>query len=409
MKKEKIRKTNDSRLDIIERGSTLKILIGADLVPTQRNYHLFQTGAVDELIGNDLYRKLRNADFTIFNLEVPLTDEVDPIIKHGMNLIASTSTICGLKAINPHFFTIANNHILDQGEQGLDSTVKLLNQFGIAYAGAGKNLKEASAPYIKCVNGIKVGIYCCAEHEFTIATESSAGANPFDPLESLDHVSELKSQCDYVIVLYHGGKEHYRYPAPYLQKVCRKLIDKGADFVVCQHSHCIGATEKYHSGQIIYGQGNFLFDYSESEYWQTGLLIELEIKKLSGRVSVSTIFHPLLKCKEKVRLASADRAEKILNEFNDRSKKILSAEFVQTEYVKYSASMINSYLSGFMGTSNRNLLIRIINKLTGYKFLNWRIKKRFKNRDRLVFRNYIECEAHRELILQGLSTENNNP
>ncbi len=386
-----------------------KLIIGADLVPTESNYNYFCKDNAGSLIGKELKAKLDRADYTIFNLEIPLSDRITPIDKCGPNLCAPTYTIEGIKALNPHFFTLANNHILDQGEQGLDSTVKLLDQFGIAHAGAGKKLKEASAPYIKCINGIKVGIYCCAEHEFTIATESSAGANPFDPLESLDHVSELKSQCDYVIVLYHGGKEHYRYPAPYLQKVCRKLIDKGADFVVCQHSHCIGAREEYHSGQIVYGQGNFLFDHSESEYWQTGLLIELKLDKLSDGVSVSTIFHPLLKCKEKVRLASADRAEKILNEFNDRSKKILSAEFIQTEYVKYSASMINSYLSGFLGASNRNLLIRIINKLTGYKFLNWRINKRFKNRDRLVFRNYIECEAHRELILQGLSTENNNP
>lgn len=386
-----------------------KLIIGADLVPTESNYNYFCKDNVERLIGKELKAKLDRVDYTLFNLEIPLSDRITPIDKCGPNLCAPTYTIEGIKALNPHFFTLANNHILDQGEQGLDSTVKLLDRFGIAHAGAGKKLKEASAPYIKCINGIKVGIYCCAEHEFTIATESSAGANPFDPLESLDHVSELKSQCDYVIVLYHGGKEHYRYPAPYLQKVCRKLIDKGADFVVCQHSHCIGAREQYHSGQIVYGQGNFLFDHSESEYWQTGLLIELELDKLSDGVRVSTIFHPLLKCEEKVRLASADRAEKILNEFNDRSKKILSAEFVQTEYVKYSASMINSYLSGFLGAPNRNLLIRIINKLTGYKFLNWRIKKRFKNRDRLVFRNYIECEAHRELILQGLSTENNNP
>ena len=384
-----------------------KLIIGADLVPTESNYNYFCKDNVERLIGKELKAILDRVDYTLFNLEIPLSDRITPIDKCGPNLCAPTYTIEGIKALNPHFFTLANNHILDQGDQGLDSTVKLLDQFGIAHAGAGKNLKEASAPYIKCINGIKVGIYCCAEHEFTISTESSAGANPFDPLESLDHVSELKSQCDYVIVLYHGGKEHYRYPAPYLQKVCRKLIDKGADFVVCQHSHCIGAREQYHSGQIVYGQGNFLFDHSESEYWQTGLLIELELDKLSDGVSVSTIFHPLLKCKEKVSLASVDRAENILNEFNNRSKNILSADFVQTEYTKYSASMINSYLSGFLGTSNRNLLIRIINKLACYKFLNWRIKKRFKNKDRLVFRNYIECEAHRELILQGLTTENN--
>lgn len=81
-----------------------------------------------------------------------------------------------------------------------------------------KNLEEATKPYIVKINGITVGIYCCAEHEFTIATAQKAGANPFDALESLDQVYRLKSICDYVIVLYHGGKEHYRYPSPYLQK-----------------------------------------------------------------------------------------------------------------------------------------------------------------------------------------------
>ena len=167
-----------------------KLIIGADLVPTESNYNYFCKDNVERLIGKELKAKLDRVDYTLFNLEIPLSDRITPIDKCGPNLCAPTYTIEGIKALNPHFFTLANNHILDQGEQGLDSTVKLLDRFGIAHAGAGKKLKEASAPYIKCINGIKVGIYCCAEHEFTIATESSAGANPFDPLESLDHVSE---------------------------------------------------------------------------------------------------------------------------------------------------------------------------------------------------------------------------
>ena len=69
---------------------------------------------------------------------------------------------------------------------------------------------------------MKIGIYACAENEFTIATDTTAGANPFDPFESLDHIQNLKRSCDYVIVLYHGGKEHYRYPSPYLQKFVGK-------------------------------------------------------------------------------------------------------------------------------------------------------------------------------------------
>lgn len=280
-----------------------RIMLGADLVPTEKNYQYFKGGDAECLVGTEILKKLNSADFTIFNLEVPLTDKKEPIEKCGPNLVAPTDTIRGLKAINPYFFTLANNHILDQGVQGLDSTITILEKAGIAYAGAGINLKEAQKPYVVTVNGIKVGIYCCAEHEFTIATENEAGANPFDPLESLDHVCNLRNQCDFVIVLYHGGKEHYRYPSPDLQKVCRKLVEKGADLVVCQHSHCIGAQEEWKKGRIIYGQGNFLFDHSESEYWQTSLLLELSLEKNSGEITADIIFHPLVKCGDTVRLS----------------------------------------------------------------------------------------------------------
>ena len=276
-----------------------KCIIGADLVPTKSNIDLFANADVETLIGKDIENLLANADFTIFNLEVPLTDFSTPIKKCGPNLIAPTKTIAGLKAINPHFFTLANNHILDQGEQGLKSTMDILDEHGIAYAGAGKDLASAAKPYILALEGKKIGIYCCAEHEFTIATENTPGANPFDPLNSLDHVVELKSQCDYVIVLYHGGKEHYRYPSPYLQKVCRKLVDKGADIVVCQHSHCIGCEEKWHGGTIVYGQGNFLFDDCDNEFWNSALLVELEFSK-DNKVKINYI--PIEKKKHTVRL-----------------------------------------------------------------------------------------------------------
>jgi len=133
----------------------------------------------------------------------------------------------------------------------LKSTQDILNKQDIPFVGAGENLSVASKPYIIQNDELKIGIYACAENEFTIATESSPGANPFDPLESLDHIQRLKEKCDYVLVLYHGGKEHYRYPSPYLQKVSRKIVEKGADLVVCQHSHCIGCYEEYKDATIV--------------------------------------------------------------------------------------------------------------------------------------------------------------
>ena len=365
-----------------------KFIIGADLVPTDSNIDLFASADVETLIGKDIKKLLDSASFTIFNLEVPLTDLSTPIKKCGPNLIAPTKTIAGLKAINPHFFTLANNHILDQGEQGLNSTMSLLDKYDITYAGAGKDVEEAAKPYIFEHDGKKIGIYCCAEHEFTIATENTPGANPFDPLNSLDHVRELKKQCDYVIVLYHGGKEHYRYPSPYLQKVCRKLVDKGADIVVCQHSHCIGCEEKWHGGTIVYGQGNFLFDDCDNEFWNSALLIELEFSK-DSKVEIKYI--PIKKKGNTVRLSDDSS---ILEGFKSRSKQIIDKKFIEENYYKIADFMSKNYYYKISGRISTFLPVRIINKLTNYLLLKWI----YGEREKLNIINCLECEAHRELL-----------
>ena len=371
-----------------------RILIGADIVPTKNNYHEFIKGNVETLIGTKMSDILHNMDFTIFNLEVPLTDTIDPLPKCGPNLQAPCETIKGIKKINPFFFTLANNHIMDQKTQGLDSTINILTRENIKYAGAGNNLHEASKPFIFEKNGIKVGIYCCAEREFSIASEHKAGANPFDPLYSLDHIRKLNEDVDYTIVLYHGGKEHYRYPSPYLQKVCRRIVECGADLVVCQHSHCIGCEENWGKGKIIYGQGNFLFDDSDSEFWKTSLVIEL-IFKDDKNIEIKYI--PILKVDNGIRIAENEEKEKIIKEFKARSKQIREAEFIEIQYKKFAQSYINTYLRTGM-PHNNSILNKVINKLSKERWFVNRLKKEQK----LALCNYLECEAHRELFIQGL-------
>ena len=185
----------------------MKIMIGADFVPTKSNAELFASGNVKELLGTDLVSVLSSADYRVFNLETPLADTETPIPKCGPNLIAGTDTVRGYTAAGVDLVTIANNHILDQGYEGLQSTCSVLQKNGIAYVGVGDNCKEASKAFYFEVAGKRVGVYGCVEHEFSVATEYTAGANPYDPLESFDHVQLMSEQCDYVVVLYHGGKE----------------------------------------------------------------------------------------------------------------------------------------------------------------------------------------------------------
>jgi len=262
-------------------NTPLSILIAGDLVPTKTNEGLFVKGEMSSLLGDTLNELFQKADVSSVNLECPLTTNDTPIAKCGPNLRALPETIKGIKALNPTVIGLANNHILDYGEKGLLDTLSLLSDNDIPYVGVGKNLKDAAQSiHVVEKKGWRIGFYACAEHEFTIVTEKRPGANPFDPLETGDIVKSLKDECklDILIVLYHGGKEYYQYPSPGLQKVCRHLVQKGADLVVCQHSHCIGAYEHYSSGDIVYGQGNFIFDM-QHPLSKESLLISYELEK----------------------------------------------------------------------------------------------------------------------------------
>lgn len=372
----------------------MSIIIGADFVPTQNNISFFESGNKAGLVDDGLLAILEDADYRIFNLEVPLIDESHPIEKCGPNLIASTRSIAGYKSLKVDLLTLANNHILDQGEKGLNSTIAVLDRANISHVGAGDNISSASKPVYFNFAGKKVGVYACAEHEFSIADDILPGANPFDPLESFDHVLSMKDNCDYIIVLYHGGKEHYRYPSPSLQKVCRKFVDKGANLVVCQHSHCIGCAEEWNNGTIIYGQGNFLFDYSENEFWQSSLLIGID-------ETFCIHYYPLSKNKASVKLASKEESEEILAGFSQRSQQIVSSQFVKREYDKFADSFLEHYLFVFSGRS-RNLLNDVLNKLTNQRFNRWVLRKKYTEKRKIAMQNFIECESHRELFLNGL-------
>ena len=373
----------------------MHILIGADLVPTESNRALFESGNVTALLGAELSALLRAATYRVFNLEIPLTDEKDPIKKCGPNLIAPTSVVAGCRAMGIDLLTLANNHIMDQGIRGLESTCRVLNENEIAYLGVGETIKQAASPYLITLGDKRIGIYACTEHESSVATQWNAGANPFDPLESPDHVKALKDRCDYVIVLYHGGKEHYQYPSPDLQKTCRKLVEKGADLVLCQHSHCIGCEEKYRHGTIVYGQGNFIFDRDvRMESWNTSLLVKLD-------EDLSLHYIPLVRTKETIRLAQGQQAEEILQNFRQRSLEIRDPNVLREKYEKFADSLLDQYLWEISGARSF-LLLRVLNKLSGGRFRKKYVQRRYGSTRRLHLINFMECEAHREMLLEAL-------
>ena len=381
----------------------MKLLIGADLVPTKTHSELFAKANTEELLGKALKDVLDSADYRIFNLETPLTDVATPIAKCGPCLRADTATVAGIKGFGTDFLTLANNHIMDQGAQGWCSTKQALQNAGIAYAGIGDTLAEASAPHIVTVEGVKVGIYCCAEHEFTIATDTKPGANPYDPLESFDAVRDLRSQCDYLIVLYHGGKEYCRYPSPNVRKMCRKFVDCGADVVLCQHTHCIGCEENYAGKKIVYGQGNFLFDHSEKEEWQTSLLVECDVTETGAEVR----YYPLRKQGNTTSLAEAEDAEQIMNGFYTRSQELLSDETWHERYREFALKSYEQLMFRINGKLNRSVFYRGMNRLFGDRWAKWYLRTCYDRQAKIVLRNTVESESWRELLIEAINATSN--
>lgn len=380
----------------------MKILIGADISVTKSNASLFINGNINELIGSELKAILDSADFSVFNLEGPLTDSVAAISKCGPNIKMPEEAIAGIKALNPSLLTLANNHIMDFGRQGYEDTLSLLEENGIAWFGTGKNFSSLKKTQIFEKDGIKIGFYACAEHEFTIARKDFPGANPYDPLEVFDDITALKKQCDFVVVLYHGGKELYRYPSPNLQKRFRKMADKGADVVIAQHTHCIGCKEEYKNSTLIYGQGNFIFDALSDEYWNNGLLVELQLSKKDEKHELQKEISYIPYCKisgGRIRLAAETLQDTLLKGFFMRSEEIKDPSVVSEKFQDFSKSLALMYLNSLHGN---NFLFRLMRKVFGKQF----VKKLYFYPDsynQIV--NFIECECHREVLLAGLKTE----
>ncbi len=326
----------------------MKIIIAGDLSPTFHLENQFISGSVINLLGKDLNHRWHKSDFKLFNLETPLTNKINPIAKNGPNLIGNPQTIKGIKELDPNLVLLANNHIMDQNYNGLVDTIKLMKAYDIPYIGSGDSITSAKDTFIFEKNNYKVGFYNCAEHEFGIATDDSPGANPFDPLTSLDDIQELSKKCDYTVVIYHAGKEHYRYPSPNLQKICRRMIDKGADFVVTQHSHCIGSKEEYKGKTIVYGQGNFLFNYKkrlDDPFWGNGMLIELELSHDNETIT----YIPYLATETGIILANKKEKDILLDEFFERSENIKDKAFINKEYEIYAKKHLSQYLNAFSG------------------------------------------------------------
>lgn len=305
-----------------------RIIICGDYAPTQSNEDVLseRNVTIASIVGKELADIFLDADFSVVNVETSLTTSNTPKMKRGQINTSKPSCVEFLRKINARVALLANNHVIDNGANGITDTIRCLEDSGINTIGIGKSIECARQPYVHIDNGKVIKILNIANNEFNDLTEGFV-VNTLDFLESFDWIREEKKDCDCLIVVYHGGVEFYQYATPMLQKICRKMVDCGADIVTCQHSHCIGTVEKYGDSTIVYGQGNFLFDDTDHELEKTAILLGIDTDSKSVRII------PVLKEGVLVRAANSQETSIIIDTIRERSK--LSEEQLQQKFSEW--------------------------------------------------------------------------
>lgn len=361
----------------------MRFLITGDLVVSQ-----------DYSAINNIDRKLidlfSQSDFNIVNLEAPITNYNNKIIKTGPHLKANReSTLEVLKVLNINIAALANNHIKDYDEQGVLDTISFCEGNAIKTIGAGANSISASQTMVINTPEGKVALINIAENEWASADDDTAGANGMNLIKDTRKIQQAKKENDFVFVIVHGGHEYYNLPSPRIQEQYRFYAEQGADLVVGHHTHCISGYEIYNGTPIYYSLGNFLFTMSSTyDDWYTGVVLEVEIS--AGKIK--TTLHPIEQERAEFKLS--------LLEDNERNRTISRIE-------KYSLIIENKdALTVQWGFLIRSRQMQYLNYWSPMAFIRNKYISALLNRLKIslinvrglsLYLNLMQCEAHRDL------------
>lgn len=364
----------------------MKLIIAGDFSPRFELDELIENGKASPFRNiNDIIIK---ADFSILNFETTLKSTGSEIDKSGPSLCCSKHSIDIIKKAGFNVATLANNHTLDHGEEGLKNTIEYFEAIGIKTVGAGNNLEAAERPLILEENGSKVAIINCCEHEFSIADESNAGCAPLDPIRQYRSIQKAKTLADYIIVIVHGGHELYQLPSIRMQETYRYFIDLGVDAVINHHQHCLSGYEIYNGKPIFYGLGNLLFnnkDIKSKSLWNEGFLVELELSN-----NVTFKIHPYIQCLGDFEIHLITDSSEFDKKISELNSIISNPHLLSKNNEENYLSKLKWYRSALEPYRNRYIIqayvVGLLPSLLSKKKLTYIL-------------NLIMCESHRDRLI----------
>ncbi len=374
----------------MESSTNGKIIIVGDLFPIDENKRAFCNGDIETLFGEKICSIFANADLRICNLEGALTDHLERCVKTGPVKVAPTTAIEAYKKLGIDICMLANNHATDGGHQGMLDTMKTLEDVGIRHIGAGKDANSIVKYLTKEIGGMRIGFYNVSETMYNKPSKNKAGAWLYDEYVVCKDLEERKKECDYLIVIYHGGIEKFPYPSPETRKRFHRMANSGANMILSQHTHCVGCEEHYNGSYLLYGQGDFLLKNFSPGLTDTGIIIELCIKE--GTIEVKK--HKVESISNRYVRYSENQD---FSDFINQSAHLDDEEYVQEQLHRFCQRELSLYLTAFKSPGK---MMRWIRHHFPNKYKKWLYSYSEKN---LMFvLHTLRSEQNRETAIIGL-------
>ena len=211
-------------------------------------------------------------DVRLVNLETSVTRSDHFAAGKGIHYRMSPDNLPALNAARPDVCSLANNHVLDFGINGLEETLEVLSRAEIPVAGAGRDATEAARPIIVPGDGGRVVVFCFGATSSGVprswaATADRPGISLLPDLSDgtaaaiTAQVSRVKRRGDLVVVSVHWGSNWGYAIAPRQVRFAHRLVDGGVDLVHGHSAHHPLPIEIYRDRLVLYGCGDLIDDY----------------------------------------------------------------------------------------------------------------------------------------------------
>lgn len=371
----------------------IRVLLGGDFCPILRVGELIRKQEFSDLYG-DMLPVLQDKDLSILNLESPLTTGTNRISKSGPHLKGPSLTVEAIRFGGFDLVSLANNHMMDFGQQGLEDTIATCNSAGLKFVGAGMKGEEAARGLELNAGGENITVLAFAENEFGIARENAAGVNPLNPISNYHDIRRAKERSPNVIVVIHGGHEYFPLPSPRMIQTYRFFAEAGATLIVNHHQHVVSGYEVHQGVPIFYGLGNFLFDSkgTSSPGFHSGMAVKASLE--NGNVREFSIV-PFSQCVNRPGLSmlKSTQRDEFLSAVEEISRSLTDASILRARWKEFCQSRKSSYLRHALGLSRVSSALLRRNMLAGV------FTRGARNP---AFLNVLRCESHREVLLDIL-------